>query len=156
MILDLANRYVVKSKIKGVKVERELANKLWSLGFAVVRSGSSGGGVRKRFAPDIVAMKNGKILVLEVKYRSKEESISISVDRLLKLLDFSRRAGGYAYVAVKYSGSQWRFIDVKELVKDNDGHIDSRYVTLHPEVVKKGLSLRQLVERLLCDKLSIG
>ncbi len=43
------------AKRKGSAHERALANKLWDMGLAVLRGGcSSGGGVRKRFVPDIV------------------------------------------------------------------------------------------------------
>ncbi len=98
---------------RGVSYERELANWLWSLGFAVIRAPASGGGVRRRFAPDLVAMFRGRVIVLEVKYRAKPSSISISCDKVSRLIEFANRAGGEAYVAIKYAREPWRIIPVK-------------------------------------------
>ncbi len=142
------------TKTKGVRVERELANKFWQLGFAVVRSGSSGGGVRKRFAPDLVVIKNGKIVVLEVKYRSKDNKIQIDIDRVLKLIEFANRAGARAYLAVKFSNEQWRFIEVEQVrTLFNDG---GRYVSISREfIIKNGLTFREFVEKEFLTSTSI-
>ncbi|WP_243678979.1 Holliday junction resolvase [Vulcanisaeta distributa] len=97
--------------------ERALANKLWSMGgLAVLRGGcSSGGGVRKRFVPDIVAIGPGFVLVIEAKYRSERSSIRIEGEKVEKLLEFAHRArGGDAYVAVKYKGDDWRFLPITD------------------------------------------
>ncbi|MGC9137092.1 Holliday junction resolvase Hjc [Caldivirga sp.] len=98
---------------RGVNYERELANWLWSLGFAVIRAPASGGGVRRRFAPDLVAMFRGKVIILEVKYRAKPTPISIQCDKVNRLLEFASRAGGEAYVVIKYAREPWRIIPVK-------------------------------------------
>ncbi|MFP3161245.1 MAG: Holliday junction resolvase, partial [Vulcanisaeta sp.] len=78
-------------KRKGSAHERNLANKLWDMGLAVLRGCSSGGGVRKRFVPDIVAMGPGFVLVLEVKYRSERNPIRIEEEKVSKLLEFAER-----------------------------------------------------------------
>ena len=96
------------AKDKGSRHERALANKLWEMGCAVVRSGSSGGGVRTRFAPDIVALCKGTILVIEAKYRSKPIRIYLNEERARALMDFAERAGGSAYLAVKYGKQPWK------------------------------------------------
>ena len=98
---------------RGVSYERELANWLWGLGFAVIRAPASGGGVRHRFAPDLVAIFKGKVIVLEVKYRGKPSSISIQCDKVSKLLEFANRAGGEAYVVIKYAREPWRIMPIK-------------------------------------------
>ncbi len=141
---------------KGFRAERVLANKLWELGFAVIRGGASGSGVRRRFTPDIIAMRNGKILVLEVKYRSKEEPIPIERLRIEKLLDFARRAGGEVYIAVKYGKKKWKFIHVSYLLKLNGECISSsRYVYIKPDLAERhGLTLKQLVESILSSSLA--
>jgi len=140
------------TKAKGVRAERQLANKLWQLGFAVMRGGSSGGGVRKRFVPDLVAMRNGRIIVLEVKYRSEEVPIPIERERLEKLLDFAKRAGGIAYIAVKYGSKEWKFIPVTALLNQNT---NTKYVYVMPEQVEKhGLTLRQLIEHELSKQIT--
>ena len=116
-------------KRKGSTYERALANKLWSMGLAVLRGCSSGGGVRKRFVPDIVAIGPGFVLVLEVKYRSERKPVRIEEEKVSKLLEFAKRAGGDAYVAIKFKGDDWRFIPITEkasiVVKPDD--LDSAY-----------------------------
>ncbi|MFP3216850.1 MAG: Holliday junction resolvase Hjc [Vulcanisaeta sp.] len=111
-------------KRKGSTYERALANKLWSMGLAVLRGCSSGGGVRKRFVPDIVAIGPGFVLVLEVKYRSERKPVRIEEEKVSKLLEFAKRAGGDAYVAIKFKGDDWRFIPITEkasiVVKPDD------------------------------------
>ncbi|NPB01243.1 MAG: Holliday junction resolvase [Crenarchaeota archaeon] len=139
-------------KAKGFRVERELANKLWSLGFAVMRGAASGAGARKRFVPDLVAMKNGKIIVLELKYRSKEnDTIRIEFSRISRLAEFAKRAGGRAYIAVKYGKESWRFIpleDMEKLEKDSTG------VKIRKNLVDKiGITLKQLIERELSESI---
>ena len=137
-------------KSKGFRAERILANKLWELGFAVVRGGASGGGVRRRFTPDIVAMRSGRIIVLEVKYRSREEPIPIERSRVEKLLDFAKRAGGEVYIAVKYGRREWRFIPLSDLLEQSGSDCENKYIYVRPEHVEKhGLTLRQLAERVL-------
>jgi Holliday junction resolvase len=134
------------AKKKGSQIERTLANKFWELGFAVVRGGSSGGGVRKRFVPDLVVMRNGKILVLEVKYRSKSSTIAISRERIEKLKDFAQRAGASAYIAIKYAYKDWRFVPLESLEKLS--FTQSGYIYLDENKVEQlGLTLKQLIER---------
>ena len=105
------------AKDKGTRHERVLANRLWEMGCAVVRSGSSGGGIRNRFAPDIVAMCRGTILVIEVKYRSQPTPVYIGEERAKALLDFAERAGGSAFLAVKYGKQPWRAKRISEAAK---------------------------------------
>ncbi|MCG2862802.1 MAG: Holliday junction resolvase [Vulcanisaeta sp.] len=116
-------------KRKGSTYERALANKLWSMGLAVLRGCSSGGGVRKRFVPDIVAIGPGFVLVFEVKYRSERKPVRIEEEKVSKLLEFAKRAGGDAYVAIKFKGDDWRFIPITEkasiVVKPDD--LDGAY-----------------------------
>ncbi len=132
-------------KLRGVRIERDLANKLWEMGFAVIRGGSSGGGVRKRYVPDLVVMKAGKIAVLEVKYRSESDRVQLKIDRLYKLQDFARRAGGEAFIVVKFRGEEYRFVRLRDILQQlND---DREYVYLTKEEVNKlGLSFKEFIE----------
>ncbi len=135
---------MISKRRKGVSYERRLADLLWRRGFACIRGGASGAGSRRRFVPDVVAMKSGAIFVFEVKVRSDEEVIYIDVERIEKLMDFAKRAGGKAFIAVKYSGSEWRFVPIEKLQPSSTG---SSY-RLDPETVKNfGLTIKDL-ERL--------
>jgi Holliday junction resolvase len=107
-------------KTKGVRAERELANILWSKGFAVIRGPASGAGVRKRFQPDLVAMKAGKILVIEVK-RTSSLPVYLRSEQVVGLSEFARRAGGIAYIAVKDKNKGWRFFKIDEVKTTKGG-----------------------------------
>ena len=127
------------SRKRGYEAERELVRKLWRCGFAVVRGPASGAKVRKAVYPDVVAIKNRRILVFEVKKRSKLESIYLDKEQVAKLREFARRAGGDAFIAIKISGMPWRFVSVKQLV-DTGG---SYKVPL--EEIEKALGFNDLV-----------
>jgi Holliday junction resolvase len=122
-------------KRKGSAHERNLANKLWDMGLAVLRGCSSGGGVRKRFVPDIVAMGPGFVLVLEVKYRSERNPIRIEEEKVSKLLEFAERARGHAYIAVKFKGDDWRFIPVTS----------KSSIVIKPDDLNNAYTLEQLI-----------
>ncbi len=132
------------SKRKGSAHERALANKLWDMGLAVLRGCSSGGGVRKRFVPDIVAMGPGFVLVLEVKYRSERGPVRIEEEKVEKLLEFARRAKGDAYIAVKFRGDDWRILPIS----DRGG------VTIRPDDLGNAYTLEQLVNKYMSRSLT--
>jgi Holliday junction resolvase - archaeal type len=106
----------MNTKRKGSAKERELANFFWERGCAVLRGCSSGGGVRKRYVPDVVAICRGKVLVFEVKYRSKYAPIKLEIEKLEKLIIFAKRAGGEAYLLVKYGRGPWKVLSPAERV----------------------------------------
>lgn len=124
-------------KRKGSAHERNLANKLWDMGLAVLRGCSSGGGVRKRFVPDIVAMGPGFVLVLEVKYRSERNPVRIEEEKVSKLLEFAERARGHAYIAVKFKGDDWRFIPVTS----------KSSIVIKPDDLNNAYTLEQLISK---------
>jgi Holliday junction resolvase len=103
-------------KVKGSRAENELADTLWERGFAVVRGPSSGGGSRRRFQPDLVAIKDGRVVVIEVKSRSDEGPLYISAEQVMGLSEFAKRSGGIALLAFRLRGGEWRFHSIDELV----------------------------------------
>ncbi|GAB6147713.1 Holliday junction resolvase Hjc [Stetteria hydrogenophila] len=110
-----------RAKRKGSLYENELANILWEQGFAVVRGPSSGGGVRRRFQPDLVAMRGGVILVFEVK-TAGEKPLYIDGDKVRRLAEFARRAGARAFIAVRVKGGGWRFHSLESLEETVGGN----------------------------------
>lgn len=114
---------IVKLRRRGFARERDLVRKLWEAGFACVRGPASGAKARRIFYPDVVAIRNGRVYVFEVKTRRKLETIYIDRRKLLNLIDFARRAGGRAFIAVKIvdGASDWRFIPIEKLEKTSSG-----------------------------------
>ncbi len=146
-ILDKVEGCVVLSKrVRGFSRERELARILYKHGFAVLRAPASGAKTRRLVYPDIVAIKNGVVLVFEVKTREKPSTIYIDKRQFMKLQDFIYRSGGHGFIAVKImDGRGWRFVPV-ELVEETRG---GNY-RVSMEAIEKGYTLRDLVK--LCDK----
>lgn len=116
--------------------ENELANTLWEMGFAVVRGPSSGGGVRRRFQPDLIAVRRGVVLVFEVKL-SRGGVLYVDGEKVRRLLEFAGRAGGRAFIAVRIAGGEWRFHEAGALEETVSGN----YRLQRPEA---GLRLRDL------------
>jgi len=130
---------------KGIRAERELAQILWDRGFACIRGPASGARLRKRFCPDLVALKNGTIFIFEIKYRKGDRTIYLEKDKISKLKDFAKRAGGYALIAIRTKADKkWRFIRVEDLEETPESY----KVTL--DKLNKALTLRDLCA--LADK----
>ncbi|WFO74527.1 Holliday junction resolvase [Desulfurococcaceae archaeon MEX13E-LK6-19] len=108
---------------RGFSRERELVRTLWKHGFAVMRAPASGAKSRRVKYPDIVAMKNGHIFVIEVKTKDKPGHIYIEKHQIDKVREFSERAGGKGFIAVKImDGRGWRFIPLEKLVETPGGN----------------------------------
>lgn len=107
----------MKSKrVRGYNAERDLVRKLWRLGFAATRGPASGAKVKRSVYPDVVAIRNGLVLVFEVKYRRKLETIYIPQHQIAKIVEFARRAGGIPLIAVRIGElKEWRVVPIDKL-----------------------------------------
>jgi Holliday junction resolvase - archaeal type len=76
---------------------------------------------------------------VEVKYRSRYAPIKIETDKLEKLIAFAERAGGRAYILVKYGREPWKVLDAAERVGR--------------EEYEKAVELRAFMESLLSAKI---
>ena len=103
------------------RLENELANLLWDRGYAVVRGPSSGSGARRRFQPDLIAARDGVILIIEVKRGHPGRPIYIPPRQVEGLLELEKRSGGRAVVAVKVPWEEWRFHLLSELPRTQGG-----------------------------------
>jgi Holliday junction resolvase len=135
---------------RGFEAERELVRKLWRKGFAVVRAPASGAKAKRIIYPDVVAIYQGRVLVFEVKTRSKLEAIYIEGDKVLKLKEFARRAGGEAFIAVKIKGEGWYFIPLEAL------NYTGKHYRLDAETIKEqGLRFEELISRIVNSSLEM-
>ncbi len=91
------------------------------MGYAVVRGPSSGSGVRRRYQPDLVAAKNGVVVVVEVKRGREGRRLYIPARQVEGLEEFARRAGGVAVVAVKLPRQGWRIHFLRDLPRTPGG-----------------------------------
>lgn len=114
-------RNSVKGREKGFHAERELVQKLWKMGFAVIRGPASGAKIKSGIYPDVVAIKDGKIFVFEVKVRKDIAPIYIDRKQVEKIREFAIRAGGEALIAIKIASvKNWKVININNLANFNE------------------------------------
>jgi Holliday junction resolvase len=109
------------SKRDATRFENDLANLLWSRGYAVVRGPSSGSAARKRFQPDLIAVKKGVVLVIEVKKGREGKPLYVPPHQVEGLRELEKRSGGRAIIAVKIPWIGWRFHFLSELHETKGG-----------------------------------
>ncbi len=112
---------------------------LWEKGWAVIRGPASGGGSKARIQPDIVAVKNRKILVFEVK-KARSKPVYLDPGQVLGLIEWARRAGGDAWIAVRIAGDGWRFHMATQLSTTRRGGLK----IADP---RKGMKFRDLINQ---------
>ena len=126
---------------RGFSRERELARILWKNGFAVMRAPASGAKAKRVRYPDLVALKNGRIFVMEVKTRDKPGTIYIDKHQVEKVREFCLRANGVGFIAVKImDGRGWRFIPIEKLHKTPGGNYK-----ITQDLLDDAMDLRELV-----------
>jgi Holliday junction resolvase len=97
---------------KGANAERELMRLFFREGFSVVRI--AGSGTSPLPAPDIIALKAGRIIAVECKAR-KAKNLAITISQVGELLDWAKKAGSEAFVAWRVPRKGWLFFHPKEM-----------------------------------------
>jgi len=111
----------MSSYSKGYMAEWSLTHILAKMGFMVVRTPRSGRiGLP---SPDIIALKNGKIIVIEAKAR--EEAFKISAEQLDELKQWQQN-GADAFIAWKISRQGWKFLKLDDVIKNN-GNVGKKF-----------------------------
>ncbi|MGC8556365.1 MAG: Holliday junction resolvase Hjc [Conexivisphaera sp.] len=100
-----------RSRRRGLDRERDLARRLWEMGFASIRAPASGAKAKRFVQPDVVAARAGTIFAFEVKARS-ELPIYVDSEQVEKLAEWARRAGARALLAIHYK-REWRFLPLE-------------------------------------------
>lgn len=134
---------VPRRRVRGFQHERELVRKFWKAGFAAVRGPASGAKVKVAVQPDVVAIKDGLVLVAEVKTMSRRSTLYVRREQVERLKEFAKRAGGRAYLAVKVIGEgSWRFVPVDTLPTTKsgnfriDGEVLAKYAVRFEDLVR--------------------
>jgi Holliday junction resolvase len=92
---------------KGASAERELIHTLFERGFAVLRV--AGSGVSPLPSPDVVALKDGKILAFECK-AWKGTHLAIPVQTMRDEINWAAVAGAEFYIGWKIPREGWLFV----------------------------------------------
>jgi len=124
---------------KSIRYEYKLTYKLRKAGFLVIRAPSSG---RNVYA-DIIAIKKRIILLFDVKYISKLETLYIKKKYFDLLKKVEEIVDGYGFYAV-YVGElkEWRFIPLNQVEV-----ISESYVKITPDKILNGLKLEDIVQQ---------
>ncbi len=112
---------MVKTYRKGYMGERHLVHELYKLGYAVVRTPHSG--CIGLPSPDIIAIKGGRVVVVECKAR--EKAFKVSNDQIEELKVWQSRANAVAYIAWKISYKGWFFLPL-DIVEKNSGNVNRK------------------------------
>lgn len=115
---DIDMYKALNRKAKGINGERELIHLFWEAGWAAIRVAGSGS---SRFpSPDVLAGNSirrvaveAKVVNGKTKYFSKSE-----IDELKK---FSKAFGAESWIAVRFSGKDWLFINPEDLKETDKG-----------------------------------
>jgi Holliday junction resolvase len=98
---------------KGSDFERTIVQEFLARDWVAFRAAGSGKSDRK--LPDVVAVKVGRIIIIECK-ATKADRISLK-PAILCLAEYAAKAGGQAYMAVRFFRQRPRFYDVRDLLK---------------------------------------
>ncbi|MGC8676158.1 MAG: Holliday junction resolvase Hjc [Candidatus Micrarchaeia archaeon] len=98
---------------KGARTERELFALLTAKGYSVIRSAGSG---VNAISPDLIAIKDGKLVSIECKAWNKS-SLSLDNEQYEKLVEWQSNTSFPTFVAWRMNGKGWFFIKLEEFEK---------------------------------------
>lgn len=93
---------------KGADFERELVSLFWAHGWTAIRA--AGSGTVSHPVPDVIAVKDEKIVVIECK-STKNDRLSLK-KAIISLNEFAIRSGGKVYIGIKFARQAPRFYDI--------------------------------------------
>ena len=124
---------MVKAYRKGYLGEWKLTHELAKLGYMVVRTPRSGRiGLP---SPDVIAAKDGRLIVIECK--SREGAFKVEKEQLQDLLEWEKKACAKAYIAWKLSRKGWKFLHLHDVVANN-GNIGKKFAA------EKGIEIHEI------------
>ena len=124
---------MVRSYQKGASAERELVHTLAKMGYITIRAPRSGRiGLD---SPDVIAAKDGRLLVIECKARMS--AFTIQMEQLAELEAWMTKAKAVAYVGCKIHRKGWKFLRYEDVFA-NSGHIGKKFIA------EKGIPIEAL------------
>ncbi|NPA85447.1 MAG: Holliday junction resolvase [Crenarchaeota archaeon] len=103
--------------------ERELAQRLFSMGWVVMRAPASGAAAKRYLYPDLVGLKLGRAVAIEVKTTKVERTIYLSRRQYEILKLWEERGGAEPWLAVKVlDGRGWRLYELARLEEAGESY----------------------------------
>jgi len=129
----------MKQKAKGLNAERELVRKFNEEGWRSIRV--AGSGSIKYPAPDVIAAKGSRRLVIECK-TTKYSSQYLGEQQINELVAFAKALLAEPWVGVRFDNENWFFVSVEDLKKTQ-----SSYVISLAEAKRTGLLFEELIKK---------
>jgi Holliday junction resolvase len=127
------------SKSKGSRAERELLSMFWEnfyVGFRVAGSGST-----PLPSPDLLVGNGKRYLAIECK-SLKNKAKYLEEKQIQELIEFSKRFGAEAWVALRFNNIGWYFIQPNKLEKTKNRTLIASLEFLE----KEGLKFQDLIK----------
>jgi len=129
--------------IRGIQDERNLAQRFWKRGFAVIRAPASGAST-KMPRPDLITgnRERGLQFAIELKTTSKKV-LYINKKSINQLVEFSQRFGCQPFVALKFKGwrNSWIFISPYQLMTTSN----LNFKISRKEALRNGIDMSTLI-----------
>jgi Holliday junction resolvase len=130
----------MSQKQKGSNAEREIIHMFWQTSdWAACRV--AGSGSIKYPSPDIIAANLKRKLAIECK-STKSEYQYLEKREINELLEYSRKTNAEPWIAIKFSRTDWGFIQIKDL-KETGKH----YTANRGLLKDKGIGFETLLKR---------
>ena len=113
---------MVRSYAKGYSAERELVHTLAKLGYMTIRAPRSGS--IDLPSPDVIAVKDGRVIVFEVKFRAS--AFTVPKEQLEELTQW-KGAGAHTYIGCKLARRGWKFLHLHDVIANN-GNIGKKFI----------------------------
>ncbi|MBD3361328.1 Holliday junction resolvase [Candidatus Woesearchaeota archaeon] len=127
----------MSQKQKGCNAEREIIHLFWNTSeWTACRV--AGSGSIKYPAPDILAANIYRKLAIECK-TSKSKYQYLEKREITELLEFCKKTNAEPWIAIKFSRSDWRFIQIQDL-EETEKH----YTATRELLEKKGILFNTL------------
>lgn len=108
---------------KGYVAELQLTHMLSKMGYMTIRAPRSGRiGLD---SPDVIAAKDGRLLVIECK--SRMSAFTVPMEQLAELEAWVTKAKAIAYIGCKVHRKGWKFLKYEDVFA-NKGHIGKKFI----------------------------
>lgn len=127
-----------RRKTVGTLSENELLNLFWDNSWVCVRV--AGSGSTRHPAPDLLASRGDRKLVLEIKTISTSKKY-FSAKEIQELDFFAGQFGAEGWVGIKFSQNQWYFIPISELIATKNDNFVCDII----DMKKRGFTFEEMI-----------
>lgn len=135
----MAAKSFKRRKNVGTLTENELLNEFWEASWVCVRV--AGSGSTRHPAPDLLASRGDRRIVLEIKMVSNSKKY-FTHKEIQELDFFAGQFGAESWVGVKFIENQWYFLPVSELKETKSKNFVCELV----EMKRTGFTFEEMIQ----------